>query len=78
MRDEELFKNKTDKMIEGFIEKCEKEAAKLEVTVDYYIKEFVVDFKHLINYTTYIEHIKSYGKTLQDRRVNYRRVDIIR
>ena len=44
MRDEELFKNKTDKMIESFIEKCEKEAAKLEITVDYYIKEFVVDF----------------------------------
>ena len=44
MRDEELFKNKTDEMIESFIEKCEKEAAKLEITVDYYIKEFVVDF----------------------------------
>ena len=44
MRDEELFKNKTDQMIEGFIEKCVKEAAKLEITVDYYIKEFVVDF----------------------------------
>ena len=44
MRDEELFKNKTDHMIEDFIEKCEKEAAKLEITVDYYIKEFVVDF----------------------------------
>ena len=43
-RDEELFKNKTDEMIESFIEKCEKEAAKLEITVDYYIKEFVVDF----------------------------------
>ena len=40
MRDEELFKNKTDKMIESFIEKCEREAAKLEITV----KEFVVDF----------------------------------
>ena len=26
MRDEELFKNKTDQMIESFIEKCEKEA----------------------------------------------------
>ena len=24
MRDEELFKNKTDQMIESFIEKCEK------------------------------------------------------
>ena len=44
MRDEELFKNKTDQMIEGFIENCEKEASKLEITVDYYIKEFVVDF----------------------------------
>ena len=44
MRDEELFKNKTDQMIESFIEKFEKEAAKLEITVDYYIKEFVVDF----------------------------------
>ena len=44
MRDEEPFKNKTDEMIESFIEKCEKEAAKLEITVDYYIKEFVVDF----------------------------------
>ena len=41
---EEHFKNKTDQMIENFIEHCEKEAAKLEVTVDYYIKEFVVDF----------------------------------
>ena len=44
MRDEELFKNKTDQMIECFIEKCEKVAAKFEITVDYYIKEFVVDF----------------------------------
>ena len=44
MRDEELFKNKTDHMIQDFIEKCEREAAKLEITVDYYIKEFVVDF----------------------------------
>ena len=44
MRDDELFKHKTDDMIETFIEKCEKEAAKLEITVDYYIKEFVVDF----------------------------------
>ena len=41
---EELFKNKTDEMIESFIEKCEREEAKLEITVDYYIKEFVVDF----------------------------------
>ena len=70
MRDEELFKNKTDQMIEGFIEKCEKEAAKLEITVDYYIKEFVVDFYHLINYNTYIKYTKSYGKTLENRRTD--------
>jgi len=30
-----------DRMIEDFIEECEREAAKLEVTVDYYIAEFV-------------------------------------
>ena len=34
--------NQTDEMIENFIEDCEKEAAKLEITVDYYIAEFVV------------------------------------
>ena len=33
--------NKTDEMIENFIEECEREAAKLEVTVDYYLAEFV-------------------------------------
>ena len=33
--------NKTDEMIENFIEECEEEAAKLEVTVDYYLAEFV-------------------------------------
>lgn len=30
-----------DRMIEDFVEECEREAAKLEVTVDYYIAEFV-------------------------------------
>ena len=30
-----------DRMIEDFIAECEKEAAKLEVTVDYYIAEFL-------------------------------------
>tara|TARA_B100002019_G_scaffold283067_1_gene289020 strand:+ start:437 stop:568 length:132 start_codon:yes stop_codon:yes gene_type:complete len=30
-----------DRMIEDFIAECEKEAAKLEVTVDYYIAEFI-------------------------------------
>ena len=34
--------NQTDEMINNFIEDCEREAAKLEVTVDYYIAEFVV------------------------------------
>ena len=40
--DEKHFINKTDKMIEEFIEECEREAAKLEITVDYYLREFVV------------------------------------
>ena len=34
--------NQTDEMIEDFIEKCEKEAARLEITVDHYIAEFVI------------------------------------
>ena len=38
---EKHFINKTDEAIEEFIAKCEKEAAKLEVTVDYYLAEFV-------------------------------------
>tara|TARA_Y100001970_G_scaffold254552_1_gene330382 strand:+ start:185 stop:307 length:123 start_codon:yes stop_codon:yes gene_type:complete len=38
---EKHFINKTDEMIEDFIEECEKEASKLEVTVDYYLAEFV-------------------------------------
>ena len=29
-------------MIEEFIAECEKEAEKLEITVDYYLAEFVV------------------------------------
>ena len=29
-------------MIDNFIEECEREASKLEITVDYYIAEFVV------------------------------------
>jgi hypothetical protein len=33
-------KFQVDRMIEDFIAECEKEAAKLEVTVDYYIAEF--------------------------------------
>ena len=42
MQSEQHFINKTDEMIENFIEECEKEAAELDVTVDYYLAEFVV------------------------------------
>ena len=34
--------NQTDELIEEFIAECEKEAEKLEITVDYYISEFIV------------------------------------
>ena len=33
--------NQTDELIEEFIAECEREAAKLEITVDYYLVEFV-------------------------------------
>ena len=33
--------NKTEKMIDDFIAECEVEAAKLEITVDYYLAEFI-------------------------------------
>ena len=33
--------NSTDELIEEFIAECEEEAAKLEITVDYYLAEFV-------------------------------------
>ena len=33
--------NNTDELINEFIEDCEREAAKLEITVDYYLAEFV-------------------------------------
>ena len=39
--------NGTDEMIEKFIEECETEAAKLEITVDYYLPEFIW---HLLPY----------------------------
>ena len=42
MPSEQHFINKTDEMIEEFIAECVREAAKLEITVDYYIAEFVV------------------------------------
>ena len=32
---------KTEQMIDEFIAECEIEAAKLEITVDYYLAEFV-------------------------------------
>ena len=33
--------NDTDELINEFIDDCEREAAKLEITVDYYLAEFV-------------------------------------
>jgi len=39
--DDERQELQTERMIDDFIAECEKEAAKLEVTVDYYIAEFV-------------------------------------
>ena len=41
MPNEQHFINKTDEMIEKFIEECEREAERLEITVDYYLAEFV-------------------------------------
>ena len=40
MSDEQPI-NQTDELIEEFIADCEREAAKLEITVDYYLAEFV-------------------------------------
>ena len=40
MNEESL--NQTDEMINKFIVECEKEAAALEITVDYYIAEFLI------------------------------------
>ena len=38
----ELYEsNHTERMIDDFIAECEIEAAKLEVTVDYYLAEFI-------------------------------------
>ena len=33
--------NNTEEMIDNFVAECERQAAKLEITVDYYIKEFI-------------------------------------
>ena len=33
--------NETDELIEEFIADCEREEAKLQITVDYYLAEFV-------------------------------------
>ena len=40
-RDELYRPSNTEKMIDDFIAECEIEAAKLEITVDYYIAEFI-------------------------------------
>ena len=34
--------NNTEEMIDNFVAECERQAAKLEITVDYYIKEFIL------------------------------------
>ena len=41
MSDNEKTINQTDELIDDFIADCEREAAKLEITVDYYLAEFV-------------------------------------
>ena len=41
MSDNEKPINKTEELIDDFIADCEREAAKLEITVDYYLAEFV-------------------------------------
>ena len=41
MTDDNQPVNDTDQLIEEFIADCEREAAKLEITVDYYLAEFV-------------------------------------
>ena len=41
MNSEKHFINKTDEMLENFIEESEQAAAKLEITVDYYLAEFI-------------------------------------
>ena len=40
MNEESL--NQTDEMINKFIVECERAAAALEITVDYYIAEFLI------------------------------------
>jgi len=39
--DDERQELQTERMIDDFIAECEREAAKLEITVDYYLAEFV-------------------------------------
>ena len=38
---EERQEMQVERWIDDFIAECEKEAAKLEITVDYYIAEFI-------------------------------------
>ena len=39
--DDDRKELQTERMIDDFIEDCEKRAAELEITVDYYIAEFM-------------------------------------
>jgi hypothetical protein len=38
--DENRKNMQVERMLDDFIEECEREAARLEITVDYYIAEF--------------------------------------
>ena len=38
---DDIPQNQTDELIYEVIAECEREAAKLEITVDYYLAEFV-------------------------------------
>ena len=38
---DDIPQNQNDELIDEFIAECEREAAKLEITVDYYLAEFV-------------------------------------
>jgi hypothetical protein len=38
--DDDRKELQTERLIDNFIEDCEREAARLEITVDYYLAEF--------------------------------------
>ena len=50
-----------EEMIDDFIAECEKEAAKLEITVDYYLAEFV---NAIINYLVNSYHLWYYIRSI--------------